>query len=218
MGALGRAPSWVKQLLEWYREHGRTWLPWRGRVSWYETLVAETLLVRTRVEAALRLYNTILEKYPTPRDMCDKSSATELEGLINSIGLPRRGKWLYETVCTIVYKYNGNLPCSFNELTRLPGIGRYLAKILLTKHCNQTHAFADTNVARVLSRLLCRKLETEEAETWLEENIPKHLLAEVSTALIDLGSTICRPRKPKCNTCPLKQWCCTANTRHLASF
>jgi A/G-specific adenine glycosylase len=214
MGILGGprpSPSeWLK-LLEWFRAHGRK-LPWRSRASWYQIVVAEIALIRTRAEVAVRVYNEIIGRYPDPRILCYLSSADELERVFRRIGLPRRGRWLYEAVCTIVEKFKGKPPCRYDELIGLPGFGNYLARVVLANVCGERVAFADTNVVRVVDRLTCGSTRGN-VEEWLETSVPSSSLREVNIALLDLAALICKPRQPQCEVCPLQSSCCWALQR-----
>lgn len=172
-------------------------------------MVAELTLIRTRAEVAVRLYNEVVGRYPDPRLLCFMGSPEELERMFARIGLPRRGRWLYEAVCRILDEYDGRPPCREDELVKLPGVGRYMARVVLATVCGAPRAFADTNVVRVVSRLTCRELDERGAEEWLEANVPPDLLRDVNVALIDLAASVCKPRRPRCSACPLSPWCCS---------
>lgn len=192
------------QAIEWYRSHGRRFV-WRTSRDWYVVLVAEFCLVRTRACVAERFVNELLRRYPTPQDLC-RAEDHELYTLFRSIGLPRRGPALRRTVCTILERYGGSLPCSYDDLINLPGIGRYIASALMTLVCGDQRPFIDTNVVRVLRRVtgISSNDPTVFERILLDSGAP---IRDLCLALIDIADAFCKPAKPRCSSCPLRDCC-----------
>ncbi len=197
--------SWLDALLRWFDEHGRKYF-WRFSNDWYVTIVAEIMLVRTRATTVERVLKDFLARFPTPRDLCNASDE-DVVPFFKRLGLIKRSSWVRKIVCTILEKYGGSIPCSEEDLEELPGIGRYLKNVILTKLCSIPRPFVDTNVLRVLSRYLGRDLDVDSAERWLSENVPPNLLYKTNLALMDVGAVLCLPREPRCSSCPLRDWC-----------
>ncbi|MEM4913203.1 MAG: hypothetical protein QW579_03260 [Desulfurococcaceae archaeon] len=195
----------LSALVEWFKEHGARF-PWRGEIGWYGILVAETMLIRTRRTVAERVFIEFMEKYPTPESLC-KADSVEVEALFRKIGLPWRARKLRETVCLILSEYRGVLPCSYSELVELPGVGEYIARVLLARVCKKHYAFVDSNVSRVFSRLVGLDLDVKAIERILEACAEPGELIMVNTALLDVGDLYCKPREPVCTLCPLKETC-----------
>lgn len=198
----------VEALLNWFREHGKKF-PWRGEVGWYGVLVAEFLLIRTRRKVAERAFYEILSEYPDPRLLC-RAGPASIEPYFRKIGLPARARRLWETTCRILLDYGGSPPCDYGELLNLPGVGDYIARVLLSRVCGEHVAFADANVVRVLSRLLGKRLSPGEATEVLEKSVERGRLLEVNTAIIDLAENVCQPRRRACGRCPLRDCCVSA--------
>ena len=208
----GEADSWIEALLNWFSTHGRRF-PWRETRDWYRVLVAEFMLIRTRSEVVERVYREFLERFPTPEHLC-KADLHDVETFFKRLGLVQRSSRLRNTVCHILQEYGGDMPCSFDELNRLPGIGRYVAHVLLTRVCGKVTPFVDTNVLRVLRRFLGdERIDTESAERWLSSTVPKHVLEQVNIAILDLAALVCKPKRALCISCPLASWCRTSTSR-----
>lgn len=197
-----------KGLVKWFRESGRKFL-WRGEVGWYGVLLAEFLLVRTRSEVAERAFYELLARFPAPEALCSAGVAPVRE-VFERIGLPSRAERLVATVCKVLEDYGGKLPCDYRELLKLPGVGDYIARVVLSRVCGRHVAFVDSNVLRVLSRFLGAGLSATKAAELLERSIPGGELLDVNVALLDLGALVCKPRKTLCPLCPLSPGCSTS--------
>ncbi len=196
------------RLVGWFREFGRKF-PWRGDVGWYGVLLAEFLLVRTRSEVAERAFYELISRLPTPEALCSAGVAPVRE-VFKRIGLPSRAERLVATVCKVLRERGGVLPCDYRELVRLPGVGDYIARVVLSRVCGEHVAFVDSNVLRVISRFLGVRLGLAEVAELLEKSVPKGELLNVNVALLDLGALVCKPRKTLCPLCPLSLRCFTS--------
>jgi len=196
------------RLVEWFRESGRKF-PWRGEVGWYGVLLAEFLLVRTRSEVAERAFYELISRFPTPEALCLAGVAPVRE-VFKRIGLPSRAERLVATVCKVLKEHGGAIPCDYRELVRLPGVGDYIARVVLSRVCGEHVAFVDGNVLRVISRFLGFKLGLAEVAELLEKSVPKGELLNVNVALLDLGALLCKPQKTLCPLCPLSLRCFTS--------
>jgi len=193
------------RLVKWFREFGRKF-PWRGEVGWYGVLLAEFLLVRTRSEVAERAFHELISRFPTPEALCSAGVAPVRE-VFKRIGLPSRAERLVAIVCKALREHGGALPCDYHELMKLPGVGDYIARVILSRVCGKHVAFVDGNVLRVISRFLGIRLGLTEVAELLERSIPEGELLDVNVALLDLGALVCKPRKTLCPLCPLSLRC-----------
>ncbi|MEM0065564.1 MAG: hypothetical protein QXZ22_07275 [Sulfolobales archaeon] len=194
-----------EKILNWFKRHGRRF-PWRGEVGWYGVLVAEFMLIRTRSEVAEKLFEEFIRIYPKPELICS-SNPEDVTKYFRKIGLPTRAKRLIDTVCIILSEYSGEVPCDYRKLRELPGVGDYIARVLLSRVCGKHYAFVDSNIIRVLSRFSGKLLSTMEAAQILEKAFTSEDLTTINVALLDLGSLVCKPKKPYCLECPINELC-----------
>lgn len=164
------------------------------------------MLVRTRAEVAEKVFLEFMEEFPKPELLCS-SDLTRVANYFRKLGLPGRAGRLVGAVCTILSSYGGEVPCDYAKLRELPGVGDYIARVMLSRVCGRKYAFVDSNVLRVLSRFYGRPMRISEAARALEESLGGRNLLEVNVALIDLGASVCRPGKPRCPDCPLGSSC-----------
>jgi A/G-specific adenine glycosylase len=170
-----------EELLAWYRGNGRD-LPWRRTRDPYAILVSEVMLQQTQVERVVPRYLAWLERWPTVAALADASAADvirEWQGL----GYNRRAVNLHRAATRIAA---GGWP---EDLTELPGVGRYTADAVACFAFGRDVLPVDTNVTRVRDRT---------SETFD---------ADCAQALMDLGATVCLARVPRCGVCPLAAAC-----------
>ncbi|MET1160515.1 MAG: A/G-specific adenine glycosylase [Thermoprotei archaeon] len=198
----------ARLVIEWYRSSGSRELPWRKSRDPWHVLLAELLLCRTTTRQVEKIYEELIARYPSPVEL-SKASVNELYNLLKPLGLHSRAKQLVELAKILVEKYNGKPPCIKEELIRLPGIGEYSASLYLLIVCRKESYPIDSNIARVLSRIYCVFEEYELLKSILKRIAPRNHneFVELILGLIDLGRIVCKPRKPRCGICPLKNIC-----------
>ena len=194
--------AWQKALLAWYRENARP-LPWRGEKDPYRVLVSEVLLQQTRVEQAALYYRRFLERFPTLKALA-AASLEEVLRVWQGAGYYRRAEHLHRLARSVE-----ELPPSFAELRKLPGLGPYTAAAVASIAFGERVAAVDGNVRRVLSRLFARESPKEKelfalAQGLLPEGVDPGVWNQ---ALMELGATVCLPKRPRCGTCPLGAFC-----------
>ena len=174
----------------------------------YRVLVCGILSARSKDEKTVPVCRRLFEKYPTPEALL-KAPLEEVEEVLKGIGLYRqKAKYLKGAVKILVEKYGGKLPDNIEELTRLPGVGRKIANIILIHVFNADTIAVDTHVHRIANRLGLVSTKTpEETERELKKIAPKRLWKEINYLLVGLGQTVCSPKGPKCEICPLKGLC-----------
>jgi A/G-specific adenine glycosylase len=205
--------GYLAPVLSWYAEHARE-LPWRqpGASPW-AILVSEVMLQQTPVARVLPAYEAWLARWPTPRSLaaCAPGDAVRQWG---RLGYPRRALRLHAAARIITERYAGQVPAAHEALAGLPGVGSYTAAAVASFAFGQRHAVLDTNVRRVLARLV-RGAElpprsTSAAESRLAESLlpaDRGEAARWSVAVMELGALVCTAANPRCSGCPVAAEC-----------
>lgn len=212
-----------KSLLGWYREKRRK-LPWRGDaadpesgfvtppMSAYGTWVSEIMLQQTRVDTVIPYWHRWMAKFPTV-EVLSEQTPDSVNAMWAGLGYYRRAQSLLAGAKEIVVKFNGGVPDNITDLKDVPGIGPYTAGAIASIAYNKVEPLVDGNVMRVMARL--RALTTEIGNSYMDKMCWKLCRALVdpedpggfNQALMDLGATVCSPKSPACETCPLKSIC-----------
>lgn len=186
------------KILEWFDRYGRHDLPWRKTKDPYKIYVSEVMLQQTQVERVKEYYERFLRRFPTLQSLA-RSEIDEVLALWSGLGYYKRARSLHATA-----KLCGDeLPKSYDELIALPGIGDYTASAICSFAYNQPVAVTDTNISRLLGRLFATRSPKPFAKEFLNTRRPK----EHNLALMDIGATICTPKDPACDRCPLVSFC-----------
>jgi len=209
--APGRKRLFTSTLLHWFRRYGRD-LPWRRTRDPYRILVSEFMLQQTQVERVKDYYRRFFRKFPALEELAGAEEDDVLE-VWEGLGYYNRAKNLHRTARILRDEHNGEFPRSFDELTALPGIGRYTAGAILSFAFHDTAPILDTNVERVLERIFVKRRHSsparQEKRLWklAESLLEREYVWEMNQALIDFGATVCTAQRPKCGGCPMKSFC-----------
>ncbi len=195
-----------RALLAWYAERGRT-LPWRLTTDPYAVLVSEVMLQQTQVERVVPHYERFLATYPKVEDLAAADFA-EVARLWSGLGYNTRAKRLQETARTIAAS---GWPTTAADLASLPGVGPYTAAAIASFAFGERVAAVDTNLKRVLSRWHGDVLNGQALSAIAAADLADDA-ASWNQAMMDLGATMCRPRKPSCSVCPVAAWCAGPET------
>lgn len=202
------------RILTWYDQNARS-LPWRipgGGGDPYTVWISEIMLQQTRVDTVIPYYERWLRQFPTVAALAaapEQSVLSAWEGL----GYYSRARNLHKAAKMIVSEFGGELPRELTQLRRLPGIGRYTAAAIASIAFNQDVATLDGNLRRVFSRVfdVSQPADSPAGEETLwrlaQEHLPQGRAGDYSQALMDLGASICTPKKPLCLLCPLAELC-----------
>ncbi len=190
-------------LLAWYAVHKRD-LPWRQSRDPYAILVAEVMLQQTQVDRVVPKWHAWLHRFPTLADLARASRADAIRAW-QGLGYNLRAVRLHEIACEVVAQHNGNLPENVAGLLALKGIGRYTAGAVAGFAYEQPVAMVDTNIRRVLSRVF--QVRPGEVEALAERVVPARAAYAWNQALMDLGATLCGPKRALCLVCPLVTEC-----------
>ena len=187
-------------LARWYRAHGRHDLPWRATRDRWAILVSETMLHQTQVPRVAAVYEDFLARFPTAHAMAEAGPGAVITAW-GRLGYPRRARRLWEAA--VVIDSHG-WP---DDLTTLPGVGRYTAGAIAAQADGDDVPALDVNVRRVVERVVGRRLAPAEAEqAMVDVGRPLHGRDRL-LALMDVGAACCRPREPRCDACPLHARC-----------
>ena len=173
-----------------------------------ELLVATILSAQCTDERVNQITPYLFKKYPTAKDYATADLKT-LEEDIKSTGFYKnKAKHIKECCQVLVEKYHGQVPANLEILTKLPGIGRKTANVVLGNAFDISGIVVDTHVRRVANRLgLTKHQDPLKIEKDLMQLIPKEKWTKFSLQLTWHGRRICKARKPQCNKCPLHKWC-----------
>ncbi|HEX6302850.1 MAG TPA: A/G-specific adenine glycosylase [Anaerolineales bacterium] len=203
--------SFTIRLLEWYAQHARQ-MPWRDHKDAYVIWVSEIMLQQTQVDTVTPYFERWLTRFP---DIESVAAATQQEVLSEweGLGYYSRARNLHRAAQILVAENDGQLPENTKALRQLPGIGRYTAAAIASMAFGKDEAALDGNIRRVLARVFDVRLPARSTEgerkLWelANENLPPGRAGDYNQALMDLGATICTPRQPDCQNCPLKASC-----------
>lgn len=205
-----------RRVVEWYELHGDKSIPWRRDRGGWPALIAALLVRRTSTKQAVRAYSEITRRFPTPGSLLSVS-ISEIREILRPLGLyNKRSRELVEIARTIAREHRGRVPCSRRELLKLPGIGEYGASIVLLVACRIPEPLLDTNVMRVLGRLLGiearvqRPYSNSRLTAMARSLVPSQPdeALKFNLGLLDIARMLCKPRTPRCPGCPLRGLCC----------
>ncbi|GLK67766.1 A/G-specific adenine glycosylase [Hansschlegelia plantiphila] len=210
-------------LLAWYDRNRRT-LPWRASAGEaadpYRVWLSEIMLQQTTVKAAGPYFLRFLKSFP---DVA-KLAAAPLEDVLKlwaGLGYYSRARNLHACAKAVAERYRGRFPESEGELLSLPGIGAYTAAAISAIAFGRKATVVDGNVERVVSRLFAVEAPTPGAKPLIRRLAaslsPPGRWGDFAQAMMDLGATICTPRRPACALCPWSGPCAArkAGTQEL---
>ena len=196
-----------RALLAWYGKNGRD-LPWRRTCDPYAIWLSEIMLQQTRVAAVLDHYRVFLERFPNVEALAAASEDAVLAAW-SGLGYYRRARMLHQCAREIVEQHGRHFPENSKALQKLPGIGRYTAAAVASIVFSEPIAVVDGNVERVLHRVSGKNLTTPQYWERAEGMLSKARPGDFNQAMMELGATVCLPREPRCESCPVRQWCVT---------
>lgn len=206
-------PLQVK-LLDWYARSGRTALPWRATRDPYRILVSECMLQQTQVDRALPKYRSFIERFADFKTLAQASTADVLREW-KGLGYNSRAIRLQAIARIVDRDFSGIMPSQLQQLLAMPGIGPYTAAALRAFAFDEDDLAVDTNIRRVMRRVLyglafAPAPEPRALEARSRDLVPPGRAHDWNSALMDLGATICTARAPKCSSCPLRNDCAAA--------
>jgi A/G-specific adenine glycosylase len=200
-------------LLDWY-DSSRRDLPWRAGPGVvpdpYRVWLSEVMLQQTTVKAVVPFYHAFLRRWPTVEAL----AATPLDDVMAAwagLGYYSRAQNLYRCAKAVVERHGGSFPATEAGLRELPGIGPYTAAAIAAIAFGEQATPVDGNVERVAARLFGIETPLPAAKPELKSLArtltPGSRPGDHAQAMMDLGATVCTPKRPSCMICPLTRWC-----------
>ena len=206
------------RLLNWYERHARV-LPWRVgprerrlglRPDPYRVWLSEVMLQQTTVKAVAPYFTRFVQRWPEVRALA-AADERDVMAAWAGLGYYSRARSLIACARTVAASDGARFPPSVAELKKLPGIGAYASAAIAALAFNEPVAVVDGNVERVISRLFAIDAPMPAGKAVVREKlqplVPVDRPGEFAEALMDLGATICTPRKPACVLCPWSNAC-----------
>jgi A/G-specific adenine glycosylase len=199
-------------IVDWFATAARD-LPWRrpGVDAW-AVLVSEVMLQQTPVARVEPLWREWLARWPTPSALAAASPAEVIRAW-GKLGYPRRALRLREAAAAIAERHADVVPASVPELEALPGIGTYTARAVACFGYGQRQPVVDTNVRRVVARLVHGRAEAATARATDLADIAAlapeddDRAVRFSVAIMELGALVCVAATPRCGACPVRDRC-----------
>ena len=211
------APS-AKDLLDWYDRHHRD-LPWRVsppmaargiRADPYRVWLSEVMLQQTTVQAVKPYFTNFLSRWPTVKDLAAAPSEDVMAAWAG-LGYYARARNLKKCAEAVAADHAGIFPDTEEGLKSLPGIGDYTAAAVAAIAFNRQAAVMDGNVERVISRLYAIATPLPAGKPLMKQKValltPADRPGDFAQAMMDLGATICTPKRPACSLCPFRDAC-----------
>jgi A/G-specific adenine glycosylase len=200
-------------LLAWYDRHRRD-LPWRAAPGAhpdpYRVWLSEIMLQQTTVVTVAPYFDRFMARWPSVSAL----AAAALDEVLHhwqGLGYYARARNLHACAKAVVERHGGRFPDYAAGLRALPGIGDYTAAAIAAIAFDRREAAVDGNVERVVARLFAVREVVTAAKARLRalagELVPAQRAGDFAQAMMDLGATICTPRRPRCVLCPWRDWC-----------
>ncbi|GAA3386685.1 A/G-specific adenine glycosylase [Cryptosporangium minutisporangium] len=207
------ATRFAALVLDWYGENARD-LPWRtADATPWGVLVSEIMLQQTPVSRVLPAYEAWMARWPTPAALAADEPGEAVRAW-GRLGYPRRALRLHECAVAITERHGGQLPTDLESLLALPGVGAYTARAVASFAYRQRHAVVDTNVRRVLSRVVTGVADAAPGSATRDLALAEPLVptdaevaARYAVAVMELGALVCTARAPRCADCPIVADC-----------
>ncbi|MEH3032617.1 MAG: A/G-specific adenine glycosylase [Aeromicrobium erythreum] len=200
-----------ERLLPWFDAHARD-LPWRRDTSGWAVLVSEVMLQQTPVVRVQPVFEAWMRRWPTPADLAAEPVGEAVRAW-GRLGYPRRAQRLHAAATAVVERHGGVVPDDHEALLALPGVGEYTAAAVASFAFGQRHVVLDTNVRRVLARVLRGEQHPAPSLTADERRLARSVLPDGddahrwAAATMELGAVVCTARAPRCAACPVRDLC-----------
>lgn len=175
----------------------------------FELMLSLILAAQCTDERVNIIRPKLTAKYPTPEHIANLN-VKDLYDIIKSCSFPNnKAKHILDASIMLVKEFNSKVPNTMKELTKIPGIGRKSANIILLECFGIVEGIAvDTHVTRLAKKIgLTNNIDPIKIEKDLMKRIPKHDWENINHTLVTHGKTICYARKPKCDICPINTYC-----------
>jgi A/G-specific adenine glycosylase len=200
-----------RSLVAWYDRAARD-LPWRRTHDAYRIWISEIMLQQTTVVAVIPYFERFLARFPTVQDLAAAEEEQVLR-LWEGLGYYSRARNLHRAARVVVEQYAGTFPSGVEPLHELPGVGRYTAGAIASFAFDERAPIVEANTQRLYCRLLGYAGDPKSAEgqrtlwQFAEDVLPTKQPGRFNQALMELGATVCTPKNPDCEACPVKTHC-----------
>ena len=209
----GREVPQAATLLAWYDRHRRK-LPWRAAPGEppdpYRVWLSEIMLQQTTVKAVAPYYARFLERFPTVEHLA-RAALDDVLRAWAGLGYYARARNLHACALAVTERHGGRFPSTEVALAELPGIGAYTAAAIAAIAFDERAAPVDGNIERVIARLFAVEGELPDAKPEIRALAatltPARRAGDFAQAMMDLGATLCTPKKPACVLCPWTDAC-----------
>ena len=214
--------TFSNKLINWYN-HNKRDLPWRKTKDPYKIWVSEIILQQTRIEFGIKYYNKFLKRYPDVKKLAN-SKELDIMKIWEGLGYYSRAINMLKTAKIVLNSFNGVFPLEYQQLIQLPGVGDYTASAISSICNDELQVVVDGNVLRFLSRMHKIDLPIESIKTKKYfKKLGFKLIQDVkpgdfNQALMDYGSTICKPKKFDCNNCLFSSDCKAFNSNSVENY
>ena len=208
--------SFGDTVVAWQKKHGRHDLPWQNTQDPYAVWLSEIMLQQTQVITVREYFARFMSRFPSVADLA-AAHQDEVLGLWSGLGYYSRARNMHRAAQDVVALHGGVFPRSAEALQTLPGIGRSTAAAVASLCFGEPIAILDGNVKRVLTRYLgfkedlasskVEKALWDIAQTMLPQRDVKTAMPRYTQGVMDLGATVCTPKKPQCVQCPVAHAC-----------
>lgn len=201
----------VEPLLLWFRRTARD-LPWRRTYDPYHVWISEIMLQQTQMDRGVVYFQRWIDRFPSVLAVAE-ADQQEILKYWEGLGYYARARNLHKAAKVIADELNGQVPCDYQKLLTLPGIGPYTAAAIASVAGNQDVAVVDANVTRVYARLFDIDMPVKESLTqkriavMAQDLLPLGKARLYNQALMDLGGLVCLPKNPRCEVCPVASLC-----------
>lgn len=201
----------IKAIESWYIKNHRK-LKFRETVDPYHIWISEIMLQQTQVETVIPYFERFIEIYPQIKDLAN-TDLEKLRKVVEGLGYYRRFKLMHQAALKIMKSHHGVFPKNYDEVLKLPGIGKYTAGAIMSIAYHKPYSALDGNVIRVLSRYYgieddFRLQKNKDKLNQKNQDIIASATPQIYTqALMELGALVCRPKNPKCDICPIQEHC-----------
>lgn len=203
--------SIVQPLLQWFKKTSRD-LPWRRTYNPYHVWISEIMLQQTQMSRGVAYFQRWVERFPDVHSVA-VADENEILKYWEGLGYYSRARNLHKAATIIATDFFGEVPCDYEQLLTLPGIGPYTAAAVASVAGNRDIPVVDANVARVFARLfdIGEPVKSKQVQNLVHALavmlLPSGKARLFNQALMDLGGLVCTPKCPDCEACPISSSC-----------
>ena len=209
-------------LLDWRNPLPGRNLPWAFEPDPYKVWISEIMLQQTQAVTVVPYYLRFIENFPDIASLTN-ASIDEVLNLWTGLGYYSRARNLHRAAQLIADQHEGQFPAKFDEILALPGVGRSTAGAICALAYGHRAPILDGNAKRVYARSFCVDDEKDSQRIrrlWkiADACTPAEDCQIYTQHIMDLGATVCTPRNPKCEVCPVRSLCCAKSANLIEKF